>query len=282
MILVLGSTGTVGRHVVAGLVAAGQRVRAFTRDSARVRFGEPVEVAEGDLGEPRTVLAALAGADGVFVLSCGPDALAHELAVAEAVRRCGTGRVVKLSSVAAMPPLSDSYGAAHAAAERAFARSGAEWTALRAAGFMSNVLQWKSSIRTEGKIYQPYGTIPRAVIDPEDVASVAVACLTTAGHQGKAYQLTGPEALTAHQQTAKVAAALGCPLEVVDVDPELARNAMVGSGMPPEFAAGLIASLADPDPRRGGMPLPTAQQITGRPPRTFDTWLAGHLTELSG
>lgn len=281
MILVLGSTGTVGRHVVAGLLAAGERVRAFTRDPARARFDETVEVVGGDLSEPGTVLAALADVAGVFV-STSADALPHELTVADTVRRRGTRRVVQLSSVAAIVPVTGSYGAAHAAAEHAFEQSGAEWTALRPAGFMSNVLQWKPSIKAEGKVYQPYGSIPRAVIDPEDVAAVAVTCLTTAGHHGNAYQLTGPEALTAPQQTAKVSAALRRPLEFVDVQPELARKAMTGAGIAPELAAGLIASMADPRPQRGGTPLPTVQQIARRPPATFDAWLARHLTELSG
>lgn len=283
MIVVLGSTGTVGRHVAADLVATGHRVRAFTRSRARARalFDDRVEIAEGDLGVPGTVLAALADADGVFVVSTGPDALAQELTVADAVRRRGVRRVVKLSSVAAIPPVTDSYGAAHGAAECAFAESGAEWTALRAAAFMSNVRQWKSSIRSESKVYQPCSDIPRAVIDPRDVAAVAVACLTTHGHHGRAYQLTGPEALTASQQAAKISAALGRPLELVDIGPDAAIDAMSGSGMPRQFARGLLAALADPDPRRGALPLPTVRQVTGRPPATFDAWLARHLTELT-
>jgi uncharacterized protein YbjT (DUF2867 family) len=282
VIVVLGPTGTVGCHVVADLVTAGRQVRVFTRTPARARFDKSVEIAEGDLGAPATVRAALVGADGVFVVSTGPDALAHELTVADAVRRYGVRRVVKLSSVAAMPPVTDSYGAAHAASERAFAESGAEWTALRAAGFMSNVLHWKSSIKSEGRAYQPYGAIPRAVIDPRDVAAVAVACLTTTGHHGQAYQLTGPEALTAPEQAAKISAALGRPVEFVDVAPELAARSMTSSGMPAQFARSLLASLADPDPHRGGLPLPTVRQITGHSPMTFDAWLARHLAELTG
>ncbi|MER5325989.1 NAD(P)H-binding protein [Streptosporangium roseum] len=281
MIVVFGSTGNVGRHVVTGLVAAGERVRAFTRDPARARFDESVEVVAGDLRDPGTVLAALTGADGVYVAT-SPDALAHELAVAAALRRSGAGRVVKLSSVAANAPVTDSYGAAHAAAENAFMDSGAEWTVLRPAGYMSNVLQWRSSITSQGRVYQPYGKVRRAVIDPEDVAAVAVACLTTAGHHGKAYQLTGPEALTAPQQTARVSVALGRPLEFVDVDPEQARNGMIRAGMPPELVDGLLSSMADPGPLRGGTPQSTVRQITGRPPATFDSWLARHLTELRG
>ncbi|AUG78926.1 nucleoside-diphosphate sugar epimerase [Kitasatospora sp. MMS16-BH015] len=280
MILVIGATGTVGREVVAGLTAAGHRVRAFTRAAARAGFGPGVEPAEGDLARPETVRAALAGVDGVFVLSAGPDAAAHEAAVAEAVRRGGVRKVVKLSSVAADEPVVGAYGHAQADAERAFARSGAEWTALRAAGFMSNVLQWRASIAAEGRVYQTYGDIPRAVVDPADVAAAAVVCLTSEGHGGRIYRLTGPEALTAPEQAAKVARLLGRPLEYVEAPPEAAARAMAAGGLPPAFAAGLLDALADPDPRRGGTPLPTVQELTGRPAGTFDAWLLRHRGEL--
>ncbi|MDH6129127.1 NAD(P)H-binding protein [Kitasatospora sp. GP82] len=283
MILVIGATGTVGRGVVAGLAAAGRRVRAFTRDAAAAAagLGPGVELAEGDLARPQTVRAALDGVDGVFVLSLGPDAAEHESAVAEEVRRCRVRRVVKLSSVAADEPAAGSYGRAHAAGELAFARSGAEWTALRAAAFMSNVVQWRASIAAESRVYQTYGDIPRAVVDPADVAAAAVECLTSDGHGGRIYRLTGPEALTAPQQAARIAAALGRPLEYVEAPREAAAEAMAAGGLPPAFAAGLLDALADSDPRRGGTPLPTVRHLTGCPAGTFDTWLASHLDELA-
>jgi uncharacterized protein YbjT (DUF2867 family) len=288
MILVLGSTGMVGSRVVAGLVAAGEQVRALTRGTAPAAWADPpfagaVEVVTGDLGKPETVQAAVAGADAVFVLSTGPDALAHELAVAGAVRCGGTTRVVKLSSVAALPPIIDAYGGAHATAERAFAQSGASWTTLRAAGFMSNVLYWAYSIKSDGVVYQPYAGVLRAVIDPADVAAVAVACLTGDGHghDGKSYQLTGPVALTAFEQAAKLSAVLGTPIEVVDIDREQAVAGMTVAGMPRDFAISLLDSWADTDPRRGGTPLPTVQQILGRPPVTFDAWLDRNLPQFA-
>lgn len=280
MIVVIGATGTVGGQVVAGLVAAGEKVRAFTRDPTRAAFGPQVEVAAGDLGEPAAVEHALSGADAVFVVSAGPDALAHEFTIAAAASRHRVAQVVKLSSVAARPPVGDPYGEAHAAAEQAFRRTGAAWTALRSAAFMSNAFQWAASIRAGDKVYQPYAGIARAVIDPADVAAVAIACLTSDAYHGQVIELTGPASLTAYQQAAVVAAALGRPLEVVDVPPHQALEGMAGAGLPREFAAALLASLADPDPRRGGIPSPAVRQITGRDPATFDDWLSRHSREL--
>ncbi|GAA2150418.1 NAD(P)H-binding protein [Kitasatospora kazusensis] len=279
MILVLGATGTVGRGVVAGLAAAGRPVRALTRDAARAaRSGLPpgVELAEGDLGRPQTLCAAFDGVDAVFALSTGPDAARQDAAVAQEAGRRRVRRLVRLSSVAADAPAVGSYGSAQADAELAFARTGAEWTMLRAAGFMSNVLQWRASIAAEGRAYQTYGGIPRAVVDPADIAAAAVACLTSDGHGGRVYRLTGPQALTAPGQLARIAALLGRPLEYVEAPREAAARAMAEGGLPPEFAAGLLDALADPDPRRGGTPLPTVHRLTGRPAGTFDAWLLRH------
>ncbi|MEU8801171.1 NAD(P)H-binding protein [Spirillospora sp. NPDC048819] len=279
--LVLGSTGGVGRHVVAGLAAAGERVRAFTRDPGRARFGGSVEVFAGDLKDSGAVLEALQDVEAVF-MATSPDALEHELTVADAVRERGIGRVVKLSSVAANPPVagSDSYGRAHAASEEAFAKSGAELTALRPAGFATNVLQWRRSIASQGKVFQPYGDVARAIIDPADVAACAVACLTSGGHGGRSYQLTGPEALTAPELTARLGKALGRRLEFVAVEPAQAREGMTRAGMPPDLVDGLLASMAEPGPLRGGVPQPDAERLLGRPPATFETWLARHLDEF--
>ncbi|MEV4254372.1 NAD(P)H-binding protein [Spirillospora sp. NPDC049652] len=276
MIVVFGATGTIGRRVVSGLVAAGEQVRAFTRDPAGTDFPAPVEVVRGDLEDAAAVQAAVGGAEAVFVLSAGPRTAVHERTVSEAVRAHGTPRVVKLSSVAAMPPVRDSYGAIHAAAEEAVKNSGAEWTILRPAGFMSNVLRWAPSVHA-GTVRQPHGRIPRAVVDPADVSDVAVTCLTAPGHAGAIYQLTGPEALTGADLTARLAAALGRPLTFVDLDPGEARQAMIGAGLPEDYATGLVDTLEDPDPNRGGTPLPTVEKLLGRPPVTFDAWLARHL-----
>jgi uncharacterized protein YbjT (DUF2867 family) len=279
MFLVFGSTGRVGRHVVDRLVDAGERVRAFTRDPAHARFGETVEVFPGNLADYGAVLAALDGVTGVF-MATSPDALEHELVVAEAVRERGVTRVVKLSSVAANVPVSDSYGRAHAAAEDALVKSGAEWTALRPAGFMTNVLQWKRSIAAQGKVFQPYSDVARAMIDPADVAAAAVVCLTSEGHGERAYQLTGPEALTAPQLTARIGDALGRKLEFIGVDPEQSRKGMTQAGMPPDLVDGLLSSMAEPGPLRGGTPQPDAGRLLGRSPATFDSWLSRHLSEF--
>jgi uncharacterized protein YbjT (DUF2867 family) len=277
VILVIGATGTVGRPLVSRLLQGGYPVRAFTRDASRLTPTPGLEVAEGDLDRPATLAPALDGVRAVFVLSSGPDALAQELAVAELVAAAGVRRVVKLSSVAAMAPAAGCYGVDHAKAEAAFAAAVPEFTALRPSGFMTNILQWQSTIAASGTVYQCHGALPRAVVAPADVAAAAAVCLTRAGLHGRPYQLTGPEALTSPQLVARLSAALGRPLRYVETAPQDAASAMIGAGLPPHFAHGLLDALAAPEPARGGRPTLAVHHLTGRPATTFDTWLSRNL-----
>jgi len=72
MIVVTGATGQAGSEVVRALAARGDRVRAFVRDpgAAGGKLGEGVELAVGDLADPRSVRAALDGADTLFLWPC--------------------------------------------------------------------------------------------------------------------------------------------------------------------------------------------------------------------
>lgn len=282
MILVFGASGKVGGGVARRLAGLGEPVRAFVRDPTRASFGSGVEVFQGDLMDTESVAHAMVDVDSVFMVSAGSDALRQDRNVAAAVRATGVSRVVRLSSVAAIPPVDNSYGAAHVAAERAFLDSGTVCVMLRAAAFTSNALEWAGSIRSEGRVYQPYGKIPQAVVDPADLAKVATCTLLRPGYEGQAPVVTGPAALTGAQRAARIADALGRPIEFVDAPPELARKAMTGLGLPPDYVDGLLAAQADPDPARGGTPLSTVEDVTGHPAGDFDGWLSRNLAAFTG
>jgi uncharacterized protein YbjT (DUF2867 family) len=87
-------------------------------------------------------------------------------------------------------------------------------------------LWWRESIRA-GKVVDPTGDGRQGVIDPEDIARVAVAALTKDGHVGKGYFLTGPQALTSREQVEIIAEVTGRPIAFQDVTPhEFAQAAI--------------------------------------------------------
>src|SRR4051812_20796443 len=189
MILVTGATGKVGRHVVAQLLAAGEQVRAMTRDPAKANLKEGVEVVAGDLADSAAVAAALSGVKRVYLFPAhgGVGAFLAGAAAAAAAAAKGTGleRVVLLSSAAVVEGVTEqpnALGAAHRGVEEAIEGSGYAWTFVRPGQFASNALMWVPAIRGEGVVRGPYPDAASAPIDPFDIAAVAVQALLADGH----------------------------------------------------------------------------------------------------
>ena len=272
MVLVTGATGTVGREVVAQLVAGGHAVRALVRDPGKARFDAKVQVVAGDLGKPETLARAVDGVGAVFSLGRGPEIPVHEANLARAAAKAGVGRIVKLSVAGAGQGSKNAVVAWHDAGEKAIQDSGVAWTFVRPGMFMSNALSWAPSVKGQGKVFLPYGDGKIAPIHPKDIAAVAVVALTAPGHAGKAYVLSGPEALSIAEQLQILSEAVGKPLQYVPISEGAARESMLGSGMPPVLADGLLAMAAAVRAGQAATVLPTVEQVAGRKPLTWRDW----------
>lgn len=285
MILVLGATGVVGREVVTQLLGKGCKVRAVTRDPGRANgFAPEVEVVTGDPGRPDTLPSALAGAEAVFLLTGGgPETPLHDANVAQAALEAGVRHIVKLSIIGAEYGFSDLVSTWHLAGERTLrqvsARPGAPtWTFIRPGEFMSNTRLWAAPVKNRGTVFWAQLDPKVAVIDPRDVAAVAVEALTSPGHEGKTYRIGGPEALSVHERVGKLAAALGRPLDVVDVGIADVAAAAARAGRQSLVVETTLGNLARPEFRvRAAEVLPTYEEVTGRTLVTFDQWVADHI-----
>ncbi|MEU3838507.1 NAD(P)H-binding protein [Streptomyces sp. NPDC028635] len=276
-VLVTGATGAVGRHVVDGLVAAGARVRALTRNPAAAGLPAGVEVFEGDLLQPQTVRAALEGVERLYLFPV-PETAREVVALA---KEAGVRRVVVLSSSSVLDTSGENHsGEHHRAVERAVEESGLAWTFVRPDEFATNVLwKWGHSIRTEGLVRAPYGNAPRVLVHEADVAAVAVTALVEEGHAGQAYVLTGPEALTQADQVKAIATAVGAPIAFEEITPDQAR-AQMAPFMPPPVVDMVLRYLADAV-AHPPVPVDTVERVTGRPARTFAQWAADHAADLT-
>lgn len=277
-ILVIGATGKVGRHVVDELSRAEATVRAFSRTPA----GLPpnVEAVRGDLTDPAGLEAALTGVESVFLVW---PLLTAEAAppVVEAIARHAR-RVVYLS---AMSVRDDAAGQAdpitsfHAELERLIAASGPEWTFLRAGGFAGNTLEWAEDIRRDGVVRRPYGQAARSLIHERDIAAVAARALTSDGHAGQRYVLTGPETVTQVEQARLIGEAIGRPVRFEEVPAPDARDDMLARGWPAEVVDGMLGAWAamarEPEPVTA-----TVEKLTGTPARTFRQWAVDHAADF--
>ncbi|AUX39834.1 hydroxylase [Sorangium cellulosum] len=283
--LVTGATGSVGRHLVAQLVQAGQPVRALTRRPAAADLPAGAEVVGGDLLAPDTLPAALRGVARMFLFAVPETA---QTVVDHAVR-AGVRRIVVLSSSAVDDSVADdavgSFGHAHhRPVERAVERAGVAWTHLRAGEFMLNTLDWAPELRAEGVVRGVNGHFPSAPIHEADVASVAAAALLGDGHAGAKYFLTGPALITPVEQVRTIGAALGRALQFVELTPDQARDLWRRRGMPSEVIEHLLWSPPAP-PADGGYAAlvrvsPTVAEVTGRPARSYAEWVADHVADF--
>jgi uncharacterized protein YbjT (DUF2867 family) len=277
MYLITGATGHVGGAVARQLHDQGHSVRALVRDpSAAASLPAGIELAVGDLDDPASVSKAVAGAEAIFLMQIGTGtgqtttmvAAAHEAAVP---------RIVLLSSAGArlLPLNANPMGAAFAAREQILRESGLGVTYLRPSAFASNAFAWRDSIRA-GKVTDPTGDGVLAVMDPDDIARVAVAALTDDSHAGKGYLLTGPQALTARQQVQVIAEVTGRPVDFQDVTPHEFAQAAIQQGTPPEQAH-LFERLNEVFRARRSVNITDdVQNITGTAPATFRDWCERH------
>ncbi|WP_113700289.1 NmrA family NAD(P)-binding protein [Nonomuraea lactucae] len=264
IILVAGATGNVGRSLVEQLLAAGHRVRALTRDPVRADLPAGAEAVAGNLADASSLAAAFTGASAAHLISFdGEDyaPLTNGEEIVDLASRAGVRRVTVLKGDVAKSPL-----------EHAVEAGGLEWTHLAPVEFMSNALEWAESVRTEGVVREAFPEARSAMIHEADIAAVAAAALTGDGHAGREYWLTGPEALTPPEKVRTIGEVLGREVRYVELtqDEIVAQWREAGySGEDVEF---FLKMRTDP-PIAGDSVLPTVEQVTGRPARTFAQWV---------
>ncbi|MFF4830215.1 NAD(P)H-binding protein [Streptomyces sp. NPDC001315] len=275
MILVTGATGTVGGQV-AGLLAGTRPLRILARRRSEVAAAGPdAEVVRGEYADHGSLLRALTGVRAAFLVTndiAEPD---DERFVA-AARASGVRHVVKLSAYAvADPQAQDLITRKQRQNERILRDSGLDWTFLRPRAFMSNALAWAPRVRSDGVVRALHGSAPDACVDPRDIAEVAVRALTGPGHEGKAYQLTGPEAITPQQQTACLSEALGRPLRFQELTADQARSQLLRR-YPPVVAEALMRSAQRRLEGGKSQVVSTVRDVTGSPARDFRAWATDH------
>ena len=286
MILVTGATGQHGRELLRLLSARGVPARAMVRGPAKAEAIAKlphVEIALADMARPETLAAALRGVErAILISSATPDMLEVQSNFIDAAREAGVKHVVKLSGIA--PGLDSSFRFArmHGEIEKRLEASGMAYTHLRPGEFMTVYFRQVPAIVNKGALFLPMEEAKTASVDIGDIAEVAAKVLTSSGHEGKVYSLTGPEALTMSEVAAKLSAATGKPIRYVNVPPEDARQAQLASGMPPFLADGLFELFGE---RRKGMEArvwPDSEALLGRRPTSFDEFARRNAAVFRG
>jgi uncharacterized protein YbjT (DUF2867 family) len=147
---------------------------------------------------------------------------------------------------------------------------------------MQNLLRSAAVIAAQGVLMASMQTGKIAMVDARDVAAVAVAALTSDGHVGKTYTITGPEALSFQEVAQKLAVATGRPVTYQDVPLTTVRQELVTTGLPAwlvEVRMEFATALRD---GRAAAVVDTVQAVTGQPARTFDAFAREHAALFMG
>jgi uncharacterized protein YbjT (DUF2867 family) len=274
MILVTGATGNIGSELVRALTQSGEPVRALARSAQPSQNG--VEYVTGDLNEPDSIRSALTAVRGLFLLP-GYQGMSGTLAQAKAA---GVEHVVMVSSSSIEGgEASNAITKYMMDSEQAVRDSGLPWTFLRSFGFMSNALEWIPQLQAGDVVRAPWPDVPIAVIDPHDIAAVAAVALTSPGHAGRSYILSGPEPLRPADRVAILGEVLGRPL-TFEAQPDDEARAEMSKAMPADYVDAFFrfysgGTLDESQPR------PDVRDVTGRPPRTFRDWARTHAAAFS-
>ena len=247
MLGITGATGKLGAKVALKLERLGVKQRLIVRDAGRSPRLKKAEIAQIlSYGDKSSMKKALSGVKTLFLVSAQDrmgaaqqaarkglpappyDRLQEQMAAIDAAAAAGVNRIVYLSFLGAAEKAVFILSREHYETEQYIRNKGIAYTFLRPCLYMENVPQRVSG---GGIIRAPAGTGRVAWVTRDDIADVAAAVLTAKGHEGRTYDVTGPESLTMAATAAKIAAAAGKKVEYISQTPEEARTLHNASGM---------------------------------------------------
>lgn len=280
-ILVTGATGTVGREIIKQLALQDVHVRAgvhsiITGENLKRLPG--VDIVEVNFEEPGSLHAAFTHVDRLMLITpLSEDQLEMTKNLVDEAKKQGVKHIVKLSALGAGAEHGIQLGRWHREMEQYIEASGIPYTFLRPASFMQNLVNFSAeSIKREGKFYLPAGDGKVSCIDTRDIAAVAVEVLTSEGHAGKIYELTGPEALSHQEMAAILSEETGKMISYVDVPEEAAREAMLAQHIPAQLVSAMMELYDVLKTGQAAGITDTVQELTGRAPHTFRQFARDH------
>ena len=278
-IVITGASGQLGRRVAELVLEQTSDVILVTRTPEKLA-GLGGDVRRADFDDPASLDAAFAGGSRLLLVSLptiGARVPQHIAAIDAAVR-AGVGAVAYTSIVNPGPENPSAVAAEHLATEEALRASGLAWTFLRNSIYADLQPRSAAAALATGRLVTNTGDGRTALVTREDCARVAAAVLVGDGHEGQAYDVTGPEALSADDLAAIYSEIGGKPVEVVQVDDAAYAAGLVEHAGMPQAVAEIYATFGAAT-RTGALSAQTdvVERLTGRVPGTVRELLAAAL-----
>jgi len=265
-ILITGASGNIGTPLVEALRLQAadfeiMRSKADARGAARI----------ASFSDATSLQSAFAGIDTLFVLlPLVPNKVELASKVAKAAQAAGVKHIVRSSGAGADPHSPFALPKLQGTIDHIFQDTGINTTFLRPAGFMQNYSGYMAGMVKAGTVYGATADAAQSLIDVRDIAAVAASILThPQNHVGKAYTLTGGEALTDSQRVQILSEVLGRTVSFVEVSQAAGRASMVQMGMPEQIVEWLDSLNAIVSAGYAGAISPELQNLLGRAPISF-------------
>ncbi|WP_328995658.1 SDR family oxidoreductase [Kribbella sp. NBC_01245] len=272
MIGVTGATGLVGGRVARLLAAEGIPQRLVVRDPSRAPELPGAETAEASYGDHHALLNALDGVETLLLVSAAEsaDRVALHTATIDAAVAAGVRRIVYTSFLNAAACATFTLARDHWHTEQHLRASGIGFTFLRDSLYLDFL---PAMVGEDDVIRGPAGDGRVGAVARADVAEAAARVLTSDGHEGRTYDLTGPEALTMTDVARLLSEAWGRPITYQAETLDEAYRSRERYGAPSWEVAGWVTSYAQIASGEVAAVTGDVAALTGRPPLSLAAYL---------
>jgi uncharacterized protein YbjT (DUF2867 family) len=279
MLLLTGVTGKTGGASAQVLLKQGIKFRAIVRNAEKAAAlkAAGVELVIGDVTDRAVLEKAMTGVDkALMTMPNGEKQLDLEKQFVDVAKAMGVQHVVKMSSIEAVPNAKAPIPKIHYASEQYLQRSGLAWTMIKPNFFMQNFLGSGGTIKEQGKFFLPMAQGKTVMIDTRDIGACVAVVMTTPGHEGQAYQLTGPEVLGFADAAERFTKVLGRKIEYVHV-PMPAYRQTLARFLTNEWHLNAVCELFQEIADGQDLQLSgTVQKLTGKPPTSLEQFIRDH------
>jgi NAD(P)H dehydrogenase (quinone) len=312
MLAVTGATGKIGGRVAARLAALGLSQRLIVRDPSRLPALPGAEVFQvSSYGDPAAMGKALSGVDTLFLVSAREimgvimqsfdrnvpvpyyDRLHQHICAVSAAAAVGVRHIVYLSFLNAQPDATFFAAREHYRTEEFIRSTGIAFTFMRQGLYLDNV---PAHVMSDDVMRAPAGRGKVAWISRDDIAEAVVAVMTSKGHEGQTYDISGGEALTMVETADCMSAVLGREITYLAqtphearigrnmsrmIDFELVRREKTGNGLTDTELEGWISHYLEIATGEAGTVSDAVLRLTGHPARTVAEYLRDHPESYS-
>lgn len=289
MFLITGATGYSGSAVVHEFARNKVAVRVLVRNLAKAEATgltalPGVNIVEGDMLRPDTLGPAFEGVRRLLLISSAREQLVEtQFTFIDAAKLSGVEHIVKFSGLESGIGFNQEAFRGtrrHHEIERYLEQSGLAWTHIRPSQFMQMYLWEPPTIASNRALIRPMGQGRTSPVDIVDIAKVCFSLLCGTGHEGKSYDMTGPEALTMTDVAAIISTVIG--QEIPYVDCALDKYMSLLSGLPLELSEVLSEVYAERRLRSESRIHLDTHHLCGVRPTTFAEFAERHSMAFVG